>query len=212
MNTLISTQQAHQQLWGLTGGIGSGKSTVAAMLVDLGAVLVDADAISRALTATGGDAIPALAQQFGLHAIDSNGALDRDYMRELVFKDTTAKRALQDLLHPLIKVRINQAIALGFQRADVTHVVCDIPLLVESAHWRANLDKIWVVDCDEQTQVSRVVARSQLSEQAVKAIMASQATRAKRVAAADVVIYNQGIDFDNLREQVNASAALLGLS
>lgn len=203
---------AGQQLWGLTGGIGSGKSTVATMLGDLGAVVVDADAVSRALTAAGGQAMPAIIERFGQQVADATGALDRVSMRELVFSDASAKDTLQALLHPLIQQQMLNAINKAFAQPGVTHVVCDIPLLVESDQWRKGLSKVWVVDCDEQTQITRVMARSQLSQQAVRAIMASQATRTQRLHAADVVVYNQGIDFDSLRQQVASSAALLGLS
>lgn len=203
---------AGQQLWGLTGGIGSGKSTVAAMLADLGAVVVDADAVSRALTAAGGQAMPAIVERFGAHVADATGALNRVSMRELIFSDASAKDTLQALLHPLIQQHMHNAICTAFAQPGITHVVCDIPLLVESNHWRKSLSKVWVVDCDEQTQMTRVTARSQLGQQAVRAIMASQASREQRLRAADVVVYNQGIGFDGLRQQVNASAALLGLS
>ena len=216
MNTAQTEQpskvHAGQQLWGLTGGIGSGKSTVAAMLSDLGAAVVDADAVSRALTAAGGQAMPAIVQRFGAHMADATGALNRASMRELVFKDVSAKDTLQALLHPLIQQHMRTAIDAAFAQPDVTHVVCDIPLLVESSHWRAGLSRVWVVDCDESTQVARVMARNQLDKEAVRAIMASQASRAQRLHAADVVVYNEGIDLDGLRQQVHSSAALLGLS
>jgi dephospho-CoA kinase len=201
-----------RQLWGLTGGIGSGKSTVAAMLRDLGAVVVDADALSKSLTEAGGAAMPQIAAQFGRDMVQADGALNRARMRELVFRDADAKTRLQQVLHPLIQAAMASAVERAFANPNVTHVVCDIPLLVESAHWRAGLSSIWVVDCDEATQVERVVSRSQLTPDQVKAIMANQATRAQRNAAADVLVYNQGIGLDELRQQVGAAAAQLGLS
>lgn len=203
---------SNQLLWGVTGGIGSGKSTVAAMLGDLGATVVDADGVSRALTAPGGQAMPAIVNRFGAQMADTTGGLNRANMRALVFSDAHAKDALQALLHPLIQQRMRQDIANAFAQNGVTHVVCDVPLLVESSHWRNDLSAVWVVDCDEQTQVKRVASRSHLSEEAVHAIMASQATRKQRLHAADTVVYNQGIDFCTLRKQVQASASRLGLS
>lgn len=182
------------------------------MLADLGAVVVDADAVSHALTAAGGQAMPAIVERFGTHMADTTGALNRASMRALIFSDPSAKATLQSLLHPLIQQHMQDAITTGFAQPGITHVVCDIPLLVESSHWRAALSSVWVVDCDEQTQVTRVTTRNQLSEEAVRAIMASQASREQRLRAADVVVYNQGIDFETLRQQVRSSATLLGLS
>ena len=171
---------------GLTGGIGSGKSTVAAEFVACGAWLVDTDAIARALTEPGGAAIPAVAAAFGDDVIDARGALDRDRMRALVFADPDAKRRLEALLHPLIG---READARAAQSPGVP-VVFDVPLLTESAHWRARVDRIVVVDCPETTQVRRVVARSGWTEEAVRRVIAQQATRERRRAIADAVIHN----------------------
>ena len=185
---------------GLTGGIGSGKSTVAAALVELGgALLVDTDAISRALTAPGGGAMAAIEARFGRPFVASDGALDRAAMRELAFRDPAAKQALESILHPMIGAETARqaALAVPGQR-----VVFDVPLLVESGRWRRLVDRVLVVDCDESTQIARVMARSGLSEGAVRAILAQQATRAQRRAAADAVIHNDGLTLSQLREEV----------
>ena len=185
---------------GLTGGIGSGKSTVATALVELGgALLVDTDAISRSLTAPGGGAMPAIEAQFGARFVASNGALDRAAMRELAFHDPKAKQALEAILHPMIGAETARQAALA---APGQHVVFDVPLLVESGRWRRLVDRVLVVDCDEATQIARVMARSGLSEAAVRAILAQQATRAQRRAAADAVIHNEGLTLSQLRDEV----------
>ncbi|WP_431048697.1 dephospho-CoA kinase [Roseateles sp. L2-2] len=185
---------------GLTGGIGSGKSTVAAALVDLGgALLIDTDAISRALTQPNGNAMPAIAAHFGSAFVSTDGALDRAAMRELAFRDPSAKRALETILHPMIGAETarQEALAGPGQR-----IVFDVPLLVESGRWRRRVDRVLVVDCREETQVARVMARSGLSESAVRAILAQQATRTERRAAADAVIHNDGLTLAQLREEV----------
>jgi dephospho-CoA kinase len=172
---------------GLTGGIGSGKSTVAAWLVAHGAHLVDTDALSRQLTQPGGAAIEALRQTFGNTMIGPDGALDRQAMRDLVFRDPEAKRRLEALLHPLIGV---EAARQAAQARPGQMVVFDVPLLVESRAWRTRVDQVLVVDCSPARQIARVMQRSGLSAQAVEAIIATQASRARRLAAADVVIAN----------------------
>lgn len=183
---------------GLTGGIGSGKSTVAQMLVDCGAVLVDTDAISRALTAAGGAAMPALVAEFGPDIAGPDGALDRDRMRALAFSDPSAKARLEAILHPMIgQVTREQAAAAGDRP-----VVFDVPLLTESRHWRHQVDRILVVDCAEDTQVRRVMARNGWSAEQVRQVIAKQATRAQRQAIADAVILNEGLTLDELRARV----------
>lgn len=179
---------------GLTGGIGSGKSSVAGLLVQQGAALVDADAISRRLTQPGGAAIPALAAEFGAAIVDAQGALDRNAMRQLVFANAQAKRRLEAILHPLIGAE-TQAQA---EAAQAPAIVFDVPLLVESAHWRARVHRILVVDCEESTQIERVVARSGLSPQTVVSIIAQQASRQRRRACADAVIYNDAVTLQDL--------------
>ncbi|MFZ2651457.1 MAG: dephospho-CoA kinase [Burkholderiaceae bacterium] len=183
---------------GLTGGIGSGKSTVAAQLVQHGATLVDVDAIAHRLTEPGGAAIDALAAAFGPEIVTATGALDRDRMRRLVFTDAAAKRRLEDLLHPMIGAQAQRQA----DAAPTPILVFDIPLLVESAHWRARVDRVLVVDCTPSTQVARVVERSGLSPQAVLAIIAQQATRPRRRACADAVIHNDALSMDELAHLV----------
>jgi dephospho-CoA kinase len=185
---------------GLTGGIGSGKSTVASILVELsGALLIDTDAISRALTLPGGDAIPAIAARFGPDFIAADGALDRAAMRELAFRDPDAKRVLEAILHPMIGAETARQAALA---SPEQRIVFDVPLLVESGRWRRRVDRVLVVDCREETQVARVVARSGLEDTAVRAILAQQAKRAQRRAAADAVIHNDGLTLEQLRAEV----------
>jgi dephospho-CoA kinase len=195
---------------GLTGGIGSGKSTVLQMLAELGAALVDADAISRATTAAGGAAIAAIAQRFGPQFITSEGALDRALMRERAYADPQARKALEDIIHPLVGQESARQVQAALARG-VPCIVFDIPLLVESGRWRAQVDLVLVVDCSPQTQVERVVARSGLEPAAVHAIMAAQASRALRLAAADIVICNDGISLEQLRDNVEQAAARFGL-
>ncbi len=186
---------------GLTGGIGSGKSTVAAQLAGLGAVVVDTDVISRRLTLPGGAAITEIAAQFGADYIDASGALDRARMRTLAFADVSARQRLEAILHPLIRAETaRQADAAGSAAA----IVFDVPLLVESGRWREQVDKILVVDCSEAVQVQRVIARSGWAEDAVRAVMAQQASRAARRACADAVVFNDGIAPQELSQQLRA--------
>ena len=185
---------------GLTGGIGSGKSTVAAALVELGgALLVDTDAISRALTLPGGAAMAAIEARFGPAFVSADGALDRAAMRDLAFRDPTAKQALEAILHPMIGAETTRQAALA---APGQRVVFDVPLLVESGRWRRLVDRVLVVDCREETQIARVMARSGLSEAAVRAILAQQATRTQRRAAADAVIHNEGLTLPELHQEL----------
>ncbi|MVW79168.1 dephospho-CoA kinase [Bordetella sp. 02P26C-1] len=173
---------------GLTGGIGSGKTRVADMLAEWGAALVDTDAIAHALTAPGGEAMPALVQAFGPQAARPDGAMDRAWMRDLVFREPDARARLEAILHPLIGEHTERAAS----QAQGTYQVFVVPLLVESGRWRDRVDRICVVDCDPETQVARVQARSGLTVEAIQRIMAAQAARATRLAAADDVIVNDG--------------------
>ena len=184
---------------GLTGGIGSGKSYAAELFRARGAAIVDTDVIARDLTAPGGAAIAAIRAAFGDGVIDAQGALDRAAMRELAFADPAQRKRLEAILHPLIRAESAAQVAA----ADAPYTLLAVPLLVESGTYRDRVDRVLVVDCSEQTQVDRVVARSGLTPQAVRAIMAAQATRAVRLAAADDVIDNDG-DVDALRRQVAA--------
>ncbi|WP_334135220.1 dephospho-CoA kinase [Tepidimonas sp.] len=192
------TTAAHPLRIGLTGGIGSGKSTVAAMLAELGAEVVDADALSRACTAAGGSAIGPIRLAFGDAFITADGALNRDRMRALVFSDPSAKARLEAIIHPLVRAEIDRRIAACGADA----IVLDLPLLVESQTWRQRCDRIWVVDCTPETQIRRVMARNGWPRAQVQAVMAQQASRAKRLAAAHAVIDNDGIDLPTLRERV----------
>jgi dephospho-CoA kinase len=192
---------------GLTGGIGSGKSTVAQMLVAHGAALVDADAIARQVTAAGGAAMPAVASAFGAEFVDPDGALDRDKMRALAFTDPKARARLEAIVHPLVQAEtLRQAAA-----ATTPCVVLDIPLLTESAYWRSRLDRILVIDCSTDTQIARVVQRNGLEVAAVEKIMAAQAPRLQRLAIADAVLFNDGVPLDQLRAEVALLAPRFGL-
>lgn len=185
---------------GLTGGIGSGKSTVAALMEACGALRFDADEVSRALTAAGGDAMPLIEAAFGSDLVGADGALDRAAMRALVFRDDDARRRLEAILHPLIAQRRDALVTSAKGRS----VVFDIPLLAESPAWRTRVDRIVVIDCQESTQVARVLARSGLAADEVQRIMARQASRAQRRALADAVIYNDGLSLSELEQATHA--------
>jgi dephospho-CoA kinase len=185
---------------GLTGGIGSGKSTVAAQFVRLGATLVDTDAISRRITAAGGAAMPALLAEFGPSIADAAGALDRDAMRALAFSDATARRRLEAVLHPMIGIEAQRE----SEAATTTAVVFDVPLLAQSSAWRARVDRTLVIDCSEPTQIERVAARPGWTRDMAAAAIAAQSPRAARRAIADAVIFNDGIALESLQAQVDA--------
>jgi len=185
---------------GLTGGIGSGKSTVAGMLVACGAVLVDTDAIAHSLTAPGGAALPALLREFGPDIVGADGAMDRARMRTLAFGDASARRRLESILHPMIASEAQHQAALAGSRP----VLFDVPLLSAASPWRQRVQRLLVVDCREETQVQRVMQRSGWSADQVQRVMAQQAARAARRAIADAVIFNDGIALDVLRFQVQA--------
>jgi len=195
---------------GLTGGIGSGKSTVAGLLAGHGAAVIDADAISRQATAPGGAAITAIRQAFGPGLITAEGALDRERMRALAFGDATARLRLEQIIHPLVGQE-TQRQADAATRAGARCIVYDIPLLVESKRWRSQLDRVLVVDCHPETQIARVMQRSQLSRPEVERIMAQQAGRLQRLQSADHVICNEGHDLAELAALVAESARLFGL-
>lgn len=171
---------------GLTGGIGSGKSTVADLFVLRGAGLVDTDAIAHELTGPGGAAMAAIRAAFGATLLRVDGSLDRAAMRQLVFSDASAKGRLEAILHPLIGAES----AARCAASTAPYVLLDVPLLVESGSFRERVDRILVVDCAEAIQVSRVKARSGLADSQLQAIMAAQATRAERRAVADDLVLN----------------------
>ncbi len=192
---------------GLTGGIGSGKSTVAQALVACGATLVDTDAIARALTLPGGAAMPALAAAFGAEAVAADGSLDREFMRRRVFADPAEKARLEAILHPLIGAQARrEADAAG----EAAAVVFDVPLLAESRHgWRERVQRILVVDCRAQTQVERVARRPGWTEDAARRVIAQQAPREARRAIADAVIHNDdGLTPEALAREVSALWAI----
>ncbi len=184
---------------GLTGGIGSGKSTVAGVLIECGAHLVDTDAIARSLTLPGGAGIAPVAAAFGGDVIGADGSLDRERMRAIVFADPAARKRLEGILHPLIGQQAAQEAAAA--RADQP-VVFDVPLLTESRHWRERVQRIVVVDCSEATQASRVATRPGWTLASAQQVIAQQATRAARRAIADAVIHNEGLTFSALAEEV----------
>ena len=171
---------------GLTGGIGCGKSTVADLFAGLGATIVDTDAIAHALTAPHGAAMPAILAEFGPDFATPEGALDRARMRSLVFADAGARGRLEAILHP----RIRDATAAAAAIATGAYVIFAVPLLIESGTWAERVSRVLAVDCSEDTQVARVMQRSGLAPDQVRAIMATQVTRAQRLAAADDVIDN----------------------
>ena len=185
---------------GLTGGIGSGKSTVATMLAACGAVLIDSDAISRELTQAGGAAIGPLRDAFGAECIDAQGALDRARMRALAFADPGVRLRLEAVLHPLIGA---ETVRRGAAAGDAV-LVFDVPLLAESAHWRDRVQRILVVDCSSATQIERVAQRPGWDRAAAERVVAQQASRALRRAIADAVVFNDGIDLAALEAQVRA--------
>ena len=186
---------------GLTGGIGSGKSTVARRFGTLGALVVDTDALGQALTAPGGAAIAAIEAAFGSEMIGADGAMDRARMRSLVFEHPGERRRLEAILHPMIGDATRaQASRAGAGQA----VVFDVPLLTESGTWRARVDRVMVVDCAVQTQVARVVQRSGWPAEGVERAIAQQATRAQRRAIADAVIFNDSLTLAQLEAEVDA--------
>lgn len=192
---------------GLTGGIGSGKSTVAALLHKQGVPVIDADAISRSVTATGGVALPAIAKRFGPQSLGADGSMDRAHMRERIFKDPLERQALEAIVHPWVR----RTIDAQAQACEAPWVVLDLPLLCESEHWREQLRWVWVVDCNEDTQVQRVMARSAWSREQVLAVMRQQCTRTQRLAIADAVISNEGLNLAELARSVQRVVRQFGL-
>ena len=193
---------------GLTGGIGSGKSTVAELLRQRGAHIVDTDAIARSLTGPGGEAIEPLRAAFGPAAIAADGSLDRPWMREHAFSSSGARATLEAILHPLIGRR---AQALAAEAPAGTCVVFDVPLLVESGHWRDRVDRVLVIDCPEDVQIARVLRRPGWSREAAERVVAQQARRDVRRAAADAVIDNRGDTLPPLVEAVDRLCELWGI-
>jgi dephospho-CoA kinase len=187
---------------GLTGGIGSGKSTAAEMLVAMGARLIDTDAIARELCGPSGAALPAITAQFGAHLVSDTNGLDRVAMRAHVFTHPQARQQLEQLLHPLIQ---SLAEARATAAGDPTLVLFDVPLLVESRHWRQRVDRVLLIDCDEAVQRRRVLLRPGWTSEQLDGVLAAQTTRTRRREAADAVIDNSSLSLEGLR------GALLGL-
>lgn len=185
---------------GLTGGIGSGKSTVAAMLVPLGATLIDTDAIARALTAAGGAALPALRGEFGDAILTVDGGMNRAAMRSRAFADAAVRHRLESVLHPLIAAEAQRLANSSVGPA----LVFDVPLLAESRHWRSRVHRVLVVDCGIDTQIERVTARPGWTREAASHAIAAQATREARRAIADAVIFNDGITLTALQAHTEA--------
>lgn len=198
---------AQRHIWGITGGMGSGKSTVAGLLAQRGACVVDADALAKTLTAPGGVAIAALLAQWGPAVLDASGAMDRNAMRQRILEQPQDKARLESILHPLIAQSIDRAI----DQSQRDWVLCDLPLLVESPRWRQRLAGVWLVDCSEETQIQRVQQRSQWPLPTIRAMLAQQASRAQRLRCADVVTYNEGCSLDQLSRLVAAQAESMGL-
>jgi dephospho-CoA kinase len=185
---------------GLTGGIGSGKTTVAALLVARGAVLIDTDAIARVLTQPGGAAIEPLRAAFGAACIDAQGALDRARMRAMAFADPGVRRKLESVLHPLIGAETQRR----SEAAGDAMLVFDVPLLAESAHWRARVQRVLVIDCGAATQIARVARRPGWDAATAERVVAQQASRTARRAIADAVLFNDGIDLASLEAKLDS--------
>ncbi|MDO4794769.1 MAG: dephospho-CoA kinase [Brachymonas sp.] len=196
---------------GITGGIGSGKSTVTAMLQAAGAWVIDSDQLARASTGPKGQAIEQIRSVFGHDMIGADGAMRRDAMRRLIFSQPEAKRRLEAIIHPIV-LQQAQALAAKAEQQGCPLIAYDIPLLTESAHWRKRLHRVIVVDCDESTQIRRVMQRNGLDQTAAAAIIASQASRRQRLSTADAVIYNGApVTQAQLQKQVEALACRFGL-
>lgn len=195
---------------GLTGGIGSGKSTVAGLLGAAGAAVIDADAISRQSTARGGAAIDTIRRAFGPDLITSAGELDREGMRSRVFSDPQARQELEAIVHPLVRLEAMRQAQAAIE-AGRRCIVFDVPLLVESAQWRQQVDQVLVVDCTPDVQIERTLLRSGLGRPAIEQIIASQASRAVRLQAADMVLFNVGLTLGDLAREVQELARRFGL-
>lgn len=192
---------------GLTGGIGSGKSTVAALLEQRGAFVIDADAISRACTLSGGSAMPTIASTFGQDFVNADGALDRQRMRDHVFARPDARRTLEAIIHPLVGAEVRRLAASSNARC----LVFDVPLLVESPHWRHQLDRVVVVDCSHTTQIRRVSQRNAWDAHTIEAVIRTQSPRVQRLAAADAVLFNDTDKIEHLQRLVSGLAQRFGL-
>ncbi len=192
-------QAPRRPVIGLTGGIGSGKSTVADLFAARGVTLVDADAIAHVLTGPGGAAMPALRERFGERVVRPDGGLDRDAMRELAFGDPGQRHVLEGILHPMIRDESRRQV----EQAAGAYTMLVVPLLIESGNWRTRVERVLVVDCPVEVQIERVMRRNGLSRERVATIIAAQASREQRLAAADEVVDNGGSP-ETLADQVDA--------
>ncbi len=183
---------------GLTGGIGSGKSSVSAIFEELGAPVVDTDKIAHALTASHGTAIPDIVSMFGAAAVNEDNSLNRSYMRDLIFSDPAAKLKLEGILHPMIYRVALQSIA---SHRNAAYILLVVPLLLETRTYLPLTDRILVVDCEETQQIGRTMARSQLAETTILRIMSQQTSRKNRLQHADDVILNHG-QYEFTRQQI----------
>lgn len=194
---------------GITGGIGSGKSTVAQCLQRFcQSVILDADAISRQSTAPGGLAIPALIRACGTALIAQDGGINRSAVRQRAFSDPTFRQTLETIIHPIVQAEMAR-IEMECMARSVPVLIYDIPLLVESGKWRAHLHQVLVVDCSEDTQVQRVQSRNQMQAKEIRAIIRAQATRTQRLACADLVVCNDGISLQELEKQCQQVSTIL---
>jgi dephospho-CoA kinase len=169
---------------GVTGGLGAGKSTVAKIFAQQGAPVIDTDEISRELTAPDGTAIPGIREAFGEAVFKSDGSLDRNALRTRILADESAKRQLEAILHPLIRGEVARSLA----ELEQPYVLVIVPLLVETGAYNEMLDRVLVVDCGEETQIQRALARGGWSEAEIRAMLRKQSSRAARLARADDVI------------------------
>ncbi|TAL97230.1 MAG: dephospho-CoA kinase [Paraburkholderia sp.] len=185
---------------GITGGIGSGKSTVADLFAACGVSLVDTDVIAHRITAPGGIAMPSIAKAFGPSFVAQDGSLDRARMRALVFSDDTARSRLEAITHPLIRAETERE----RNEARGPYLMVVVPLLVESGSWKTRVDRVLVVDCAVETQIARVMRRNAFTRDQVLAIIARQATREARLAAADDVVVNDDVSIEALSMDVDA--------
>ena len=183
---------------GLTGGIASGKSTVTQRFAELGVPVIDADVASRSAVEPGKPGLAQVVQRFGAEVLDAQGHLDRRALRALIFNDPDSRRALDAILHPLIRAEME----LEAAAAQGPYVVMAIPLLIESGNARARVDRVLVVDVDETLQIQRVRARDGCSPDEARAILAAQASRSARLSEADDVLFNSGTVAD-LRHAVD---------
>ncbi len=203
----LSALKGHIPLIGLTGGIGSGKTTVSDLLAKLGAGIVDTDLIAHQITAPNGVAISLIEKQFGSEFIATDGALNRERMRALIFNNPEARKSLETITHPLIRQETARQ-ALQLNKDGAPYLVFVVPLLIESGSWKDLIDRLVVVDCPKETQIKRVMQRSNLTQEEVERILAAQASREERLKHADAVIENQGslkeleVQVENLHQKI----------